>query len=223
MTIRAATFRNRRYNSYVPAAQYAADVIHSAPHQVDYGTPIVAAAASILSLQSIAVAGATITFLNDTIADNFGRNLTVIASGAATSNVTVFGRDYLGQPVAESFTLNGAVSVVGNKAFKWLDRVTFGATAATTINLGVGAKFGLPYRASNIYSETVDGAAVATGTLQAPSYVDPQTAITADPRGMYTPTTVPDGIKRIQATIKTYTILNAAERGGLYGLAHFSG
>ena len=36
----------------------------------------------------------------------------------------VFGWDYLGQPIAESLTLNGTTPVVGNKAFKSFNYVT---------------------------------------------------------------------------------------------------
>jgi hypothetical protein len=77
------------------------------------------------------------TFVADTADAPFGRNITVVASGAATSNVTVYGKDYMGQPMTESFTLNGATPVVGRKAFKWVDRITAGITAATTINVGL--------------------------------------------------------------------------------------
>lgn len=230
MVARIAQFRNRRYNSYVPACAYAADVIHEGPYQVDFGTPAVAAAASILSAQSIATAGTSsgltgsTPLLLDTIPDTFGRNLTVVASGAATSNVTIRGRDYLGQPMAESFTLNGTTPVVGVKAFKWVDSVTYGATAATTINVGVGARFGLPYRMSRVDGlEEVDGASAAAGTFTAGVLTDPQTATTADPRGLYTPTTTPDGVKRLRMAFMPNNLLNANGNGGLYGIAHFYG
>lgn len=221
MTARISTFRNRRYNAYVPAAQYASNVVHSAPYNVDFGTPAAASAAAILSAQSVATAGSTTTFISDNdTTDIFGRNVTVVASGAATSNVTVFGRDYLGQPMAESLTLNGATPVVGVKAFQWIDRVTFGATSATTINLGWGARLGLPYRMSNVVSETAAGASAATGTFTAGSLTDPQVNTTADPRGLYTPTTALNGTNRILAFFIPNGLLNTSGNGGLYGIAH---
>ena len=228
MVARVATFRNRRYNAYVPACAYAVDVVHEGPYQVDFGTPAAAAAASILSAQSIAVAGTaqgttgSAPLLLDTIPDTFGRNLTVVASGAATSNVTVRGRDYLGQPMSESFTLNGTTPVVGVKAWKWIDSVTWGVTAATTINVGVGARFGLPYRMSRVLGlEEADGASAAAGTFTAGVITDPQTATTADPRGLYTPTTTPTGSARIRMTFSPNPLINANGNGGLYGIAHF--
>lgn len=220
MVQRVAQFRSRRYSSYVPACAYAADVIHGAAYSVDFLTPIAAVAAGILSAQSIATAGSTQTFVSDTADAPFGRNVTVVASGAATSNVTVIGKDYLGQYMSESFTLNGTTPVVGNKAFKWVDSVTFGATGATTINVGFGSKLGLPYRMSNVMEETANGAEATIGTFVAGVLTDPQTTTTGDPRGTYTPSTTLNGSNRILARFLPYNILNANGNGGLHGIAH---
>jgi hypothetical protein len=220
MVQRVASFRNRRYNAYVPACAYSAEVIHGGPYEVDFGTPIAAVAAGILSATSIATAVDTTTFVTDTADAPFGRNITVVASGAATSNVTVYGKDYLGQPMTESFTLNGTSPVAGVKAFKWVDRATAGVTAATTINLGFGARVGLPYRMSVCFGEIGNGAPAAAGTFTAPNLTDPQTTTTTDPRGLYTPTTALNGTNRILATFLLYNILNANGNGGLYGIKH---
>lgn len=221
MTQRVASFRNRRYNTYVPSCGYAADVIHGAAYEVDFLTPIAAVATGILNAQSIAAAVDMSTgFGSDTADAPFGRNVTVVASGAATSNVTVYGKDYLGQPMAESFTLNGATPVVGNKAFKWIDRITAGITAATTVNVGFGSKLGLPYRMSMALSESGNGAGVAVGTFVAGVLTDPQTLTTGDPRGTYTPTTVLNGSNRILATFMPHNLNNANGNGGLHGIAH---
>lgn len=217
---RVASFRNRRYNSYVPACGYAAEVIHNAAYQVDFGTPILAVAAGILSAQSIAAAVDTTTFVTDTADAPFGRCVQVVASGAATSNVTVYGKDYLGQGMSESFTLNGTTPVVGLKAFKWIDRITAGITAATTINVGFHDKLGLPYRMSNVMEETVNGAEGTVGTFIAGVLTDPQTTTTGDPRGTYDPNATLNGSTRILATFMPNNLLNANGNGGLYGIAH---
>lgn len=217
---RVASFRSRRYNSFVPACGYAADVIHGAAYEVDFLTPIAAVAAGILSATSIATAVDTTTFVADTADAPFGRNVTVVASGAATSTVTVYGKDYLGQGMAETLTLNGTTPVLGNKAFKWVDRVVAGITAATTINLGFGSKLGLPYRMSNVLEETANGAEAAVGTFVAGVLTDPQTLTTGDPRGTYVPSTTLNGTNRILAKFQPYNILNANGNGGLHGIAH---
>lgn len=230
MVARTATFHKRRYSAYVPAAAYAADVISNGPHQVDFGNPVVADADAILDGQDIASAGTaqglvgTVPLLIDELAAPFGRNVTVVADGAATSNVTVRGRDYLGQPMVESFTLNGNTPVAGKKAFKWIDSITWGATASRTIDVGFGAIFGLPYRMSRmIGTEEVDGASNTAGTFVAGVLTDPQTATTGDPRGTYAPNTTPDGVKRIRASFFPNNLINANGNGGLYGIAHYYG
>lgn len=221
MVTRVATFNKRRYNTYVPAAGYAADVIHAGPTEVDLGAPAASAADNILNDTSIASAGSTTTLLSDTADSPFGRNVRVVASGIATSTVTVRGRDYLGQPMSETLTLNGTTSVVGVKAFYWLDSVAWGATAATTIDLGWGARFGLPYRTITVLAEWVSGAAGTVGTLTAGVRTDPQTATTADPRGLYTPNGTPNGTDHFVITVLVDNFVNSAGNGGLYGIAHF--
>lgn len=222
MVARTATFRNRRYNSYVPACGYAADIIHMNQYQVAFGTVAASAADNILNDASINTANTVTTFLSDTADAAYGRNIRLIASGAATSLVTIKGRDYLGQPMTENITLTGAVSVVGVKAFKWIDSIIFALTASTTVDVGWGARLGLPYRASGIDVETVDGVSGTLGTFTAGSLTDPQTATTADPRGLYTPNATPDGSKVIRAVMQVHNLLNTNGNGGIYGIAHYS-
>jgi hypothetical protein len=61
----------------------------------------------------------------------------------ATSAVTVRGRDYLNQKLSEQLTLNGATPVVGKKAFKVIEKIDFGLTAGTTVNVGLRLHFWL--------------------------------------------------------------------------------
>jgi hypothetical protein len=232
MVQRTAKYQPRRVNGYVPNMAYHAGVVHAAPYEVVFGPVAVAAAASILSAQSIAVAGSTTTFLQDNTdpvvaatqalypyGPGFGRNLQYVASGAAVSTVTVAGRDYLGQRMTETITLNGATPVVGNKAFKWIDTITWGATAATTINVGTGSKLGVPFRVMNVLAEMSNKQRVATlGTLANPDTTDPQTALTGDTRGTYIPNTTPDGTKVLSAIFLLDNSNNANGNGGLHGL-----
>lgn len=221
MVTRTATFYKRRYNAYVPAAGYAADVVHAGPLEVNLGAPAASAADNILNDTSIASAGSTTTLLDDQADAPFGRNVRVAASGAATSTVTVRGRDYLGQPMAETLTLNGTNSVVGVKAFYWIDSVAWTATSATTIDLGWGARFGLPYTTINVLAEQVSGAAGTVGTVTAGVRTDPQTATTADPRGLYTPNGTVNGTNIFVLVCLVDNYVNSSGNGGLYGIAHY--
>jgi hypothetical protein len=221
MTARQRDFFHPRYNAYVPACRYADDVVHSAPLVVNFGAPAAANATAILNAQSIATAGGVnVSF---TMSEIWGRNVTVVASAAATSTVTVIGRDYLGQPMRETLTLNGTTPVVGLKSFKWIFRVEYGATAGVTINVGTGSRLGLPYRVSNVLAEKVNSVAGTVGTLTAAVLTDPQTATTGDPRGQYTPNATMNGTNRIEIAVLTDNFVNASGNGGLFGIAHFGG
>jgi hypothetical protein len=233
---RAGKFNTGRYNSYVPSMGYAASMIHSGPFEVRFGPMIVAAAADILSAQSIATATSTTTFLksntdpvNSTVVSEFpygpgfGRCLQIVASGASTSVVTISGRDYLGQPMTEALTANGTTAVIGTKAFKYIDRISWTATAATTINVGTTDKLGLPFRMQNVLEEMLDGVRVATlGTLVTPSLVDPATATTTDPRGTYDPNSTLNGTAFLTAVFQPNSAVNSSGNGGLHGLAHYT-
>lgn len=225
MTQKARDFTIGGMNYYVPGMQAGADLGQMLTQRLSLGAPIVADADGILNDQSIAVAGSTSTFLATYSSANmslYGRCVTVVASGAATSNVTVIGRDYLGQPMRESFTLNGTTPVVGVKAFKYVDTVTFGATAATTIDVGWNDKLGLPYKTVAVEREYSGDVTAAAGTLVAAVTTDPQTATTADPRGTYDPTTTLNGTAVISVDIQYSNTVNAAGNGGLHGIKHFN-
>lgn len=212
-------------NYYVPGMQAGSDMGQFLSQRLSLGTPVLADADGILAAQSIGVAGQAVTFASTYSAANmslYGRCVSVVASGAATSNVTVIGRDYLGQPMRESFTLNGTNSVVGLKAFKYIDKVTFGATAATTINVGWNDKLGLPYKTSAVEREYANGAVAAAGTLVNPVLTDPATATTGDPRGTYDPTTALNGSTLIEVDIQYNNSVNASGNGGLHGIRHFN-
>lgn len=215
------------FNYYVPAMQGGGPMAQFTKDRVSFGAPPNVLATGILSAADNSVVGdittLAATYNSTTKMGPYGRNLTVVASGAATSTVIVIGRDYLGQPMRETFTLNGTTPVVGVKAFKYIDKVNIPVgTAATTINVGWGTKFGLPYKTRAVYREYVDEVLAAAGTLTQPVLTDPQTATTGDPRGLYVPTTTPDAVKVLAADFEYDNSVNAAGRGGLHGIQHFN-
>lgn len=235
MTTRTAKYRPRRMNMFVPACGYAADIKHAGPHEVVFGPMAVADADCILDGTSIASAGSTTTFLRDNTdpinttyqsefpnGPGFGRCLQIVVSGAGTPVITIKGRDYLGQPMTEALTAAGTAPVVGVKAFKWIDLISWTALAGETLDVGTTDKLGLPYRMENVLAEMLDGVRVATlGTLVAPSYTDPQTATSTDPRGTYDPQSTLTGSAILSATFLPNDKLNSSGNGGLYGHAHY--
>jgi hypothetical protein len=210
----------RRINNYVPAMQYSADVNYNGETRVNFGAPPAANATGVSSAVSINTAGQFDLSGVTALVDPFGRNLTVVASGAASGTFVVNGWDYLGQPVAEQFTLNGATPVVGNKCFKSFNYATFQAAAGVTVNIGTGVKLGLPYKALRAAYEIGNGVSVAAGTLQAASLIDPATLTTSDPRGAYTTTTTMNGANIISGVFNMANDVNTVNHGGLHGLQH---
>lgn len=212
-----------RVNEYVAAMQYSSDVNYNGNTRVSFGTPAANNATLVTSGISIATLGTVDLTSFAQFPETYGRCISLVGSGATTSVMIVNGWDYLGQPISEQITLAGAANVAGNKAFKTFRSLQITTTtAATTISIGSGAKFGLPYKAIRCQFEVANGALVVAGTLQAASLVDPQTLTSNDPRGMYNPTTAPNGTTTIDATFDFMNDVNAAGRGGLMGLPQFS-
>jgi len=215
MAVQVAIPGMRRINNRVEACCYAADVGVDGLTTVDIPAPVAALATGILNAQSIAAAGTSspVVGFNPSVMGRYGRNVTVVASGAATSNVTVYGYDYLGQAMKESFTLTGATPVVGKKMFADIVNVAYGLTAGTTINVGYGAVLGVPYKVlgTQITNELISDVTPTAGALVAG--VTTQTLTSGDPRGTYTPNLAPDGVR-------SYRFSCAVDRSNLHGSAH---
>jgi hypothetical protein len=207
----------RRINNYVSAMAYSSDVNYNGATRVNFGAPLAANATQLLNAVSVAAGASLDLSAVPAIADPFGRNIVLVAGGAMATAAIVYGWDYLGQPIAEQFTMNGTTPVIGNKCFKALNYVSYTATA-TTLSIGTGVKLGLPYKTVRVGYEIANGAVVAAGTLQPPSLVDPQTNTTTDPRGSYTTTTTMNGANIISASCDCVNDVNTSNHGGLHGL-----
>lgn len=207
-------------NYFVPNMIYAADTQIEGKLFVDLSpnfAPLTASATGILSAQSIATAGNTSTFVaaftnSEAQMMKFGRCLQYVASGAATSTVTVTGFDYLGQPVVEVATLSGTTPVNGLKAFRRVSNIAWGLTAATTINVGWRDCFGLPYACQGDFVDYLDGVKAGTPGTNVVR-VAAQTTTSGDPRGTLVPNTATNGTRRYSMTYEPY-------RSALYGAAH---
>lgn len=153
----------------------------------------------------------------------YGACLSVAASGASTSKITIDGFDYLGQPVTEEVTLNGTTAVAGNKCFKYISKISVPASTAVTITVTRGLKLGLPFRTVKILSEERDGTVSTTSQLVAPT-TSAATATSNDPRGTFNLTTYAAAahvVAVLVASDEVFTISNK-EVGGLFGIPHYS-
>lgn len=214
-----ATHFPRRANMRVDGLKFAADVDTNGKARMELGKPVAALATGIVNAASIAVAlvksSAALVANHRTKMGAYGRNVTVVLSGAGTPAIEVFGRDYLGQPMSEQFTGNGTTPVVGKKAFKEVTSISAAATAVT-MNVGYGDVLGLPYAVGAIVEEYVDQVVPSAGT-KVVAVLTAQTATSGDPRGTYTPhaTAVANGSRDI-------TVIGQVIEGDLHGLAHFT-
>jgi hypothetical protein len=64
-------------------------------------------------------------------------------------------------------------------------------------------------------------AQISTNTVAA-ILTDPQTSTTGDPRGLYTPTTAPNGVLNYETSQIGDPTVNAAGNGGLLGIRHLA-
>jgi len=155
---------------------------------------------------------AATTWYNDIgleIAEPFGRTL-AFDSTDADGVFIVHGRDYLGQPMSQQVTCSLSAGAT-TKAFKYVDRI-YSVSNVGDLNIDAGSGFGLPFCASELVRETVDGVASTEGTLTAAVSTTPSTT-TGDVRGTFNPNTATDGAKDIEVVYVTTNRLP----GGLYG------
>src|SRR5262249_22427673 len=110
----------RRVNNYVPGMMYFSDVNYNSATRVSFGAPLAHNATAVLNAGSVNGANTTIDLTSvAAFPETYGRTCTIVASGAGgTALVSLYGWDYLGQPIREDVTLNGVTPVAMKKAFK---------------------------------------------------------------------------------------------------------
>jgi hypothetical protein len=217
------TYFTKRANCRVNNLVYSSEVDVTGATRTEIGILPAAAANSIMNavdIAAIVTKGGTLVAAYaanpQSVMGLYGRNVTVTLSGAGTPTVTVRGRDYLGQPVAENIVGTGASAALGKKAFVWIDSITTSAgVAATTLNLGTGNVLGIPYALMKVDAEIVDNAVAAAGTVVLAT-TTAQTATSNDPRGSYTPAAgaIPNGARDI-------VLLGQVLNGQLHGVPHY--
>lgn len=222
MAIRYPTNFPQRINQRVPSMAYDAQLQMGGHVYVEFGTPSTASTTAIVVAQDMTSAGTLTSFAatylpaTEGMMGRYGRMLAIQASAASTGTVTIKGRDYLGQSMVETATLNGTTAVNLNKAFRYIDSVTWTATASANLLVGTRLALGVPYRVQTtvITNELVNGTTATAGALVVGSTAV-QTATTADPRGMYTPNSAPNGTN-------TYTLMYFADQTNIHGNVHFT-
>ena len=159
MVQRLPDAHQRRINDYVPAMAYASDVVHNGLNRIDFGAPNVADPNGILAAAAADDSGpytytpanfATTTEVDaeGVVKARYGRCLTVDGSAAGvTQDITIVGRDYLGQPIKITTAMTGTTVKAINVAFKYIDSITIAVGASgETIDVGWSDILGVPYK-----------------------------------------------------------------------------
>ena len=213
---------NSNVNLYVPDAQYSADIDYmTGEFRADYGAPPALSANGIINAGNWAVAGSVnsfaATYQRNSLAP-YGRQLSLVGPASTTNVVTIRGRDYLGQPILESLTLNSATPVNTLKIYRWVESFTWTADAeAVAINVGWTDVFGLPYRTLAIQNWFEDNVSATAGTFVAgaPNNVA-QVAGSSDPRGTIKFTSASNGVR-------TFACIGICDLTELYGIQLYGG
>lgn len=215
MAVQVAGGAMRRISVRVPDLMYAADVGIDGICTVDIPAMPAALATGIINAQSVAAAGVAgpVVGFSPAVMGRYGRNVSVVLSGAGTGNVTLIGYDYLGQAIKETIALNGATPVLSKKMFFDISGVQYPTVGAVTMNVGYGAVLGVPYKVlgTELRGELMNDATPTAGALVAG--VTTQTLTSGDPRGTYTPNTAPNGTN-------FYRFSCVVDRNQLHGSAH---
>lgn len=221
-------FFPNRINLYVPEAKYAADVrMADGFGLIDLGPAALLPAADpngIIAAEAIATAqdwdaSEFAAAYSDDVMGKFGRCLSVDGSAASTAVITIYGYDYLGQPMIETITMNGTTAVNGKKAFRRVTRITTGTDADATLDVGWIDILGLPYALRDVYTILKAGVEPADAdTIVKEVLTDPQTATTGDPRG-----TISLHANNATDGVNTYAIAGLWNTDNLYGVPHYNG
>jgi hypothetical protein len=147
-------------------------------------------------------------------------------SGTTTSsNITITGYDYYGQAMSELIASGTVASTTtpGKKAFYQISGITGSAATTSTIVVGTTQLLGFPVR-------VIDGGyichvgwnnsfAIDGGTFAAASQVT-ATTTTGDVRGTFSPSSAPDGVKRLVVGLMLPAIAVGpnATRTGAFGV-----
>lgn len=185
------------------------------------------AAAGSLSLLTTSLLGCKYVFRPEGVAvvqlDCPRAVAATLAAGGTPTTITVTGYDQYGQRMSEAITTVASATTNGKKAFYQILSVTTSAATTTAVTIGTTQLIGLPVRVTNgVYISHVGwdtGFAIDTGTL-AVADTATATTTTGDVRGTFSPSSAPNGIRRLVLGIMLPAIAAGpnATRIGAFGV-----
>ena len=150
------------------------------------------------------------------------RNVRVTQAAGGTQRVfTVTGFDVYGQEMSEAITSTVSNVVLGKKAFLQIKTIAVSGATTTGCSVGTGDALGCPVRVTDdayiVRAGYNDTLAADAGTFVSADGAA-ATTTTGDVRGTYTPSSAPDGTKRLVMAIALPAIAagpNATRLGAL--------
>jgi hypothetical protein len=132
-----------------------------------------------------------------------GRNIRITTQSGDTAVYTVRGFDVYGFPMTEAITANGATTVSGKKAFKYVQSVTPVGTVGAGASVGTGDVYGFPLFSLTFQDVNMSwGTNTNTGLITsnvgylAGDTTNPQTSTNGDARGTYAVQSASNGTQR---------------------------
>jgi len=123
-----------------------------------------------------------------------------LVTGGTARAYTITGFDYYGQAMSEVITSVAAATTNGKKAFYQIVSISGAGGSVTAVTVGTTTLLGLPVRVIDggylCHVGWNGGFAVDTGSLVVAATAT-ATTTTGDVRGTFSPSTAPDGIKRL--------------------------
>jgi hypothetical protein len=127
---------------------------------------------------------------------DFPRNVEISASGATTANVKITGLDTQGYQISETLALNGTSTVLGKKSYSEILTVLYPTVSATTINVGIGVKFGVYFQ--TIYATILFALLNGVPDTNLGTFVAGGTTAGTDYYGTWSPATAPNASNNYQ-------------------------
>lgn len=149
-----------------------------------------------------------------------GRNVRITTATSDVAVYTVLGYDVYGYPMSEAITANGASTVSGKKAFKYIQSVTPVGTVGATITVGTGDVYGFPLFSASFQDIFVNWNAglIVASTGYLAGVTATATTTTGDVRGTYGVQSASDGSKRLTIS-QSPSATRVSSMTGLFGVS----
>jgi hypothetical protein len=199
--------------------------------------PVAAQAAGLAAAQAVAGAGnltlvagtgvVASTLFNGLIGYTLDHarcvSLVSTNAGDTTQTALVTGLDVFNTQMTARVTLNGTTQVQTLKAFKTITSIAMSAATAGNISAGYTDRLGFPYVVADAgYLDPSWAGALArdAGTVVVADSTSPATALTGDVRGLYTPSSACNGVRRliVGQTMSILQVGPAATRVAAFGV-----